>query len=63
MDKIVIFESMGTLCATNESNFKTYACDVRKIHYMNDFENPKEIMDYYIKYGWATSYDDFIVEV
>ena len=58
-DKLVIYKSLGEYKVTPKSNYESRVQDARKIRDAKDFESAREIIDYYKKYGWADSDDDF----
>lgn len=62
-DRVVIYKENGVYKTTPESNYNARIQNARKIHKIDWANSPKDIIDYYIKYGWANSSDDFkIVE-
>lgn len=58
-DKLVIYKLLGEYKVTPKSNYEARVQDARKIKDAKDFESAREIIDYYKKYGWADSDDDF----
>lgn len=61
-DKVVIYKELGKYRATPESNYNNRIQDARKVQKLDAFESPDQIINYYIKYGWAKSPDEFIVD-
>jgi hypothetical protein len=49
--KQVIYKSLGVLCVTPEENHKARIQNARLIQRMEDFDSPKEIIDYYCRNG------------
>ena len=60
-DKLVIYKSLGKYRVTPESNYNARIQNARKVQKLDDFESADEIIDYYVKYGWANGKDDFKV--
>ncbi|MBO7694146.1 MAG: hypothetical protein J6T10_16125 [Methanobrevibacter sp.] len=60
-DKLVIYKSLGKYRVTPESNYNARVQNARKVQKLDDFESADEIIDYYVKYGWANGKDDFKV--
>lgn len=60
-EKIVIYKEGDDYITTPESNYGKRISNARLSHRMTDFDSADEIIDYYIKWGWADSRDDFIV--
>ena len=58
-DKLVIYKALGGYKVTPKSNYKAQIQNAREIRDAKDFESAREIIDYYKKYGWADSDDDF----
>lgn len=62
-DRVVIYKENGVYKTTPESNYNARIQNARKIHKIDWANSPKDIIDYFIKYGLANSSDDFkIVE-
>ena len=60
-EKIVIYKQFGKYYTTTEANYKARIQNARAIHEIPWAEKPQDIIDYYKKYGWADSDDEFIV--
>ena len=60
-EKIVIYKEGDDYMTTPESNYGKRISNARLNHKMTGFDSADEIMDYYIKWGWADSKDEFIV--
>lgn len=61
IDPLVIYRALGTYKVTPKSNYDSHISNARLVNDLRDFTSADEIMDYYIKYGFAQSKDDFIV--
>ena len=61
-EKYVIYKVLGKYKGTPESNYNARIQNARAIQDLSSFKSAKDIMDYFIKYGWADSYDEFIVK-
>lgn len=59
--KIVIYKVGNIYHTTDEDNYNARIQNARKIHAIDGAESAQDIIDYYIRYGWADSKDDFIV--
>lgn len=60
-DPLVIYKALGTYKVTPKSNYDSHISNARLVNDLRDFTSADEIMDYFIKYGFAQSKDDFIV--
>ena len=58
-DKLVIYKSLGKYKITPKSNYSARIQNARKIHSLDDFSSADEIIDYYVKNGWAKGKEDF----
>lgn len=58
---LVIFKRFGTYCVTTEENYNTFISNERAIQRCPGFKTAQEVIDYYVKYGWAKP-EDFIIE-
>lgn len=61
--KQVIYKESNMFYVTNERNYHAHIQNAREILKMPGFETAQEIIEYFIKYGWAKSADEFIVEI
>ena len=62
-EKTVIYKEGGVYKTTPESNYNSRIQNARKIHEVDWAESAEDIINYYIKNGWAKSSDEFkIVE-
>lgn len=62
-EKTVIYKEGGIYKTTPESNYNSRIQNARKIHEVDWAESAEDIINYYIKNGWAKSSDEFkIVE-
>ena len=62
-EKTVIYKDGGVYNTTPESNYNSRIQNARKIHKVDWAKSAEDIIDYYIKNGWAKSADEFrIVE-
>lgn len=59
--KQIIYKDLDLYCVTNERNYYAHIQNAREILKMPGFNSPEEIINYFIKYGWAKSADDFTV--
>ena len=60
-EKQVIYKVDGKYKMTPKSNYENRIQDARKVQDLDDFSSPEEIKDYYLKYGWVESPDEFEV--
>lgn len=61
-EKYVIYKVLGKYKGTPESNYNAYIQNARAVQDLSNFESAKDIMDAFIRWGWADSYDEFIVK-
>lgn len=59
-EPLVVYKEFGEYRVTPKSNYDSHISDTRKVTKLKDFESFDEVVNYYIKYGWADSRDDFI---
>lgn len=59
-EPLVVYKEFGEYKVTPKSNYDSHISDTRKVTKLKDFESFDEVVNYYIKYGWADSRDDFI---
>jgi hypothetical protein len=61
-EKYIIYAMNGKLVGTPESNYYSKIQDANKIQDYAGFENPKQVIDYLIKYSKGRTMDDFEVK-
>ena len=59
-DKLVIYKALDKYRVTPKSNYNSRIQNARKIQKLDDFNSAEEIINYYVKNGWAKE-DEFEV--
>ena len=59
--KMVIYKSGNKMEVTTEANYNSRIKDARKIQDCSDFDNPMEVIEYFVKW-FGSKAEDFIVK-
>lgn len=59
---LVIYKDLQGYAVTPKYNYTARVSNARKIHHLPDFDSAQEVIDYYVKYGWANAEDFEVID-